>query len=38
MKTIHIIGGGTITHVRNHLALATPAYGSTAKKIAAHKA
>lgn len=32
-KTIHIIGGGTISHVRNHLALCAPAYGSTAKKL-----
>lgn len=30
---IHIIGGGTISHVRNHLALAAPAYGQTARKI-----
>jgi len=33
MKTIEIIGGGTISHVRNHLALCAPAYGSTAKKL-----
>lgn len=31
---IHIIGGGTLNHVRAHLALAAPAYGSTARKIA----
>lgn len=33
-KTIHVIGGGTISHVRNHLALCMPAFGSTAKRIA----
>lgn len=33
MKNIHIIGGGTISHVRNHLALSVPAYGTTARKI-----
>ncbi len=30
-KQIIIIGGGTINHVRNHLAICAPAYGSTAK-------
>ncbi|MCA9351317.1 class II aldolase/adducin family protein [Patescibacteria group bacterium] len=30
---IHIIGGGTFTHVRSHLALAAPAFGETAKHI-----
>ncbi len=30
---IHIIGGGTFSHVRNHLALAAPAFGSTAKSL-----
>jgi hypothetical protein len=30
---IHIIGGGTFSHVRNHLALAAPAFGATAKRI-----
>ncbi|MEX3984265.1 phosphopantothenoylcysteine decarboxylase [Paraburkholderia sp. EG287A] len=34
-KTIHIFGGGTIQHVRNHLALCAPAYGNTARKLAA---
>ncbi len=29
-KSIHIFGGGTINHVRNHLALCAPAYGGTA--------
>ena len=33
MKTIHIIGGGTFNYVRNHLALATPAFGTTAKQL-----
>ena len=33
MKTIEIIGGGTVSHVRNHLALAAPAYGNTARAI-----
>ena len=30
MKTINIIGGGTFSHVRNHLSLAAPAFGETA--------
>lgn len=30
---IHIIGGGTFSHVRNHLALAAPAFGSTARRM-----
>lgn len=30
---IHVIGGGTISHISPHLALCAPAYGSTAKKI-----
>lgn len=33
-KQIHIIGGGTVYHVRNHLALTAPAYGTTAKQLA----
>ena len=33
MKFIHIIGGGTVSHVRNHLALCAPAYGTTARKL-----
>lgn len=33
MKTIHILGGGTFSHVRNHLALATPAFGETARVL-----
>lgn len=32
-KHIVIVGGGTVSHVRNHLALCAPAYGATAKKI-----
>src|SRR6478609_1211563 len=32
-KKIHIIGGGTFSHVRNHLALAAPAFGTTARKL-----
>lgn len=34
MKKIHVFGGGTIQHVRPHLALCAPAYGTAAKKIA----
>lgn len=33
MKNIEIIGGGTVYHVRNHLALTAPAYGQTASDI-----
>lgn len=33
MKNIEIIGGGTVFHVRNHLALCAPAYGTTARRI-----
>lgn len=33
MKKIHIIGGGTFSHVRNHLALAAPAFGKTAREL-----
>lgn len=32
-KQIHIFGGGTISHVRSHLALCAPAYGYTAKAL-----
>lgn len=32
-RKIHIIGGGTVSHVRSHLALCAPAYGSTARKL-----
>lgn len=31
--TIHIFGGGTVQHVRNHMALCAPAYGQTARKL-----
>lgn len=33
MKKIYILGGGTFNHVRNHLSLATPAFGATAKLL-----
>lgn len=33
-KKIVIFGGGTVSHVRNHLALCAPAYGKTARRIA----
>jgi hypothetical protein len=32
---IHIIGGGTVFHVRPHLALSAVAYGGTARRLAA---
>jgi ribulose-5-phosphate 4-epimerase/fuculose-1-phosphate aldolase len=32
-KVIHIIGGGTISHVASHLALCAPAYGQVGRKI-----
>lgn len=34
MKNLYVLGGGTFSHVRNHLALAMPAFGTTAKKLA----
>lgn len=34
-KKIVIFGGGTISHVRNHLGICAPAYGRTARKLAA---
>ena len=34
---VHVVGGGTIVHVRNRLALSAPAYGSTAREIVANK-
>jgi len=34
MKKIHIIGGGTFSYVRAHLALCTPAFGTTAIRLA----
>lgn len=33
MKTIAIIGGGTFSHVRNHLSLCAPAFGKTAQQL-----
>jgi hypothetical protein len=33
VKKIEIIGGGTVSHVRNHLALCAPAYGKTARTL-----
>ena len=33
-KKIVVLGGGTFSHVRAHMALAAPAFGNTAKKIA----
>lgn len=33
-KKIVIYGGGTFSHIRNHLSLAAPAYGQTARKLA----
>ena len=33
-KQIYIFGGGTFSHVRNHMALAAPAFGETAKRLA----
>ncbi len=34
MDKIHILGGGTFSHIRNHLAIAAPAFGGTARKLA----
>lgn len=34
MQKILVLGGGTVNHVRNHLAVCAPAYGGTAKKMA----
>lgn len=33
MPTIEILGGGTVSHVRNHLALCAPAFGETARRL-----
>ncbi len=35
-KQIHIIGGGTFSHVRNHLSLVAPAFGETARQLSYH--
>lgn len=32
-KSVEIIGGGTVFHVRSHLALSAPAYGTTARQL-----
>lgn len=32
-KRVVIIGGGTFSHLRTHLALAAPAFGTTAKQL-----
>lgn len=32
-KNVVIFGGGTISHVRSHLALCAPAYGGTARRL-----
>lgn len=32
-NTIHIFGGGTVQHVRNHFALCAPAYGTFAREM-----
>jgi hypothetical protein len=32
-RHVYILGGGTVQHIRPHLSLAAPAYGSTAKKL-----
>lgn len=36
MGNIHIFGGGTFSYVRNHMALAAPAFGNTAWAIYNH--
>ncbi len=33
MKDLYILGGGTFSYIRNHLALSAPAFGETAKKL-----
>src|SRR5262245_30623557 len=33
-KIAHVIAGGTVYHVRSHLALCAPAYGTTGRKLA----
>ena len=32
-KKIHILGGGTVNHVRTHLAISSQAYGTTARTL-----
>ncbi len=33
MRKVHIIGGGTVSHIRPHLALCAPAYGKTVRDL-----
>lgn len=33
MRKIHIIGGGTVAHIRPHLALSAPAYGKAVRQL-----
>lgn len=33
-KQVHVIGGGTVSHLRTHFGLCAAAYGTTAKRIA----
>jgi ribulose-5-phosphate 4-epimerase/fuculose-1-phosphate aldolase len=33
MRKIHVIGGGTVAHIRPHLALSAPAYGATVRHL-----
>lgn len=32
-KKVHIIGGGTVYHVRPHMAISAPAYGGSARRL-----
>lgn len=32
-RTVHIIGGGTVSHIRSHLAVTAAAYGNTARTL-----
>ena len=32
-KNIHIFGGGTVAHIKNHFAVCAPAYGKTAEQL-----
>ncbi len=34
MKKVHIIGGGTVSHIRPHLSLCTSVFGGTARRLA----
>lgn len=33
-RKVHVVGGGTVSHLRTHMALCAPAYGGTARRIA----